>query len=111
MAVKEAAGPIIVGDDPAGWNQLVQLLLQVQDEQHMNELLRLLLTFNERESLANRYRIVQELLCSHKPQRQIVKELRVSIAKVTAGSNGLKHISGSLKQLLQQQMTTATAKL
>ena len=111
MAVKEAADFVIAGDNPAGWNQLVQLLVQVQDEQHMDELLRLLLTFNERESLANRYRIVQALLCSHKPQRQIAKELRVSIAKVTAGSNGLKHISGSLKQLLQQQMAAAVAKL
>ena len=92
-----------------GWDQLVQLLVQVQDTQHMDELLRLLLTLHEQESLANRHHIVRALLCSGKPQRHIAKNLHVSIAKVTAGSNGLKQISASLKQLLHQHMNSPTS--
>ena len=102
MAVKETANLGVLGD--AGWRQLVQLLVRVHDEQQMDELLRLLLTPNEQESLADRYCIVQALLYSGKPQRQIAKDLQVSIAKVTAGSNGLKHVGRSVRQLLQQQM-------
>ncbi|MEM7589376.1 MAG: trp operon repressor [Myxococcota bacterium] len=106
MTLKEKGGLRLLkrGASLKGWDELVQLLAHVQDRQHMDELLRLLLTLHEQESLANRYRIVHALLCSGKPQRHIAKNLQVSIAKVTAGSNGLKQISASLKQLLHQHI-------
>lgn len=93
-----------------GWRQLVQLFAHVQSERQMEELLRLMLTLHEQESLANRYRIVHALLCSNKTQRYIAGDLKVSIAKVTAGSNELKCVSEPLKQLLRQQMRACTQK-
>lgn len=79
------------------------LLAQTQTPRQAEQLFSLFFTLAERESLSDRYRIVQALLQGEKPQREIAQELHVSIAKVTAGSNQLKTTPSAIKQLLRQQ--------
>jgi len=86
------------------WKKLVQLFLKAKNEEKMNALLHALLTISERESLVDRYRIIRELLLSEKPQREISEDLKVSIAKITAGSNELKRTTDEFKTFLQRSM-------
>ncbi len=51
-----------------------------------------------------RYLIIKELLQKKKPQRQIAKDLNVSIAKITRGSNELKRMHPKLLQFLKKNL-------
>ncbi len=89
------------------WDNLMQLFAQAQTPRQVEQLFALFFTRSERESLADRYHIVRLLLAGKKTQREIVQELHVSIAKVTAGSNQLKTTPQALKHLLRQQMSSS----
>lgn len=84
-----------------GWHCFLQLCLGLKDEKSLSELFDLLLTAEEKESLETRCLIVKELLGGEKTQRKISEDLKVSIAKITRGSNELKRISPRLKKYLQ----------
>ncbi|MCB1084045.1 MAG: trp operon repressor, partial [Simkania sp.] len=58
----------------------------------------------ERVDLSKRILIVQELLNGEKTQREMAKDLQVSIAKITRGSNELKGIDEKLKQFLKRSL-------
>lgn len=79
----------------------VNLCRSTQDEKLLLELLDLLFTPEEKDSLKTRCLIIKALLKADKPQRQISEELNVSIAKITRGSNELKRISSRLKTHLE----------
>jgi TrpR family trp operon transcriptional repressor len=87
-----------------GWNGFVNLCLATQDTKLLSELLDLLLTPEEKTSLAMRYLITQDLVRAKKTQRQIAKDLAVSIAKITRGSNALKRIDRKLQQFLRDSL-------
>lgn len=72
------------------WNQVVKLFSNIHSEELMDQMLHLFLTINEREFVIDRYKIIKALLTSNLPQRKIAEELKVSIAKITVGSNELK---------------------
>lgn len=55
-------------------------------------LFELFLTYTEREELAARFAIVKELIKGKQTQREIAVSAKVSIAKITRGSNQLKTI-------------------
>lgn len=59
------------------------------------------LTTTEKIEFANRLRIIKELLLNQKTQRGIAKDLQVSLANVTRGSNVLKTSKHDLKKLLK----------
>jgi TrpR family trp operon transcriptional repressor len=84
-----------------GWRCFLTLCLETKDEKTLSELFELLLTSEERSSLETRCLIVQELLAQKKTQRQIAEEHKVSIAKITRGSNELKRMSPDLIQHLK----------
>lgn len=88
----------------AGWRHFLQLCLAAKDEKSLSVLYDLLLTPEEKESLATRCLIIKELLAQDKTQREIAKDLQVSIAKITRGSNELKRISTKLKHYLHSQL-------
>lgn len=88
----------------AGWNCFLELCLSTQDKKQLSSLFGLILTAEERESVATRCLIVKELLAEKKPQRQISKDLHVCIAKITRGSNELKEISPKLKEFLKENL-------
>lgn len=85
-----------------GWNQFLKLCLSAKDKQVLEDIFNLLLTHEERESIATRTLIVKELLAKQKSQRQIAEELKVSIAKITRGSNELKRISPKFRNWLEK---------
>lgn len=75
---------------------------KMKDPARVEELSHLLFTIDERESIAKRIRIIQELLKEEKTQREIAEEGNVSIAKITRGSNALKETSPELKAFLKK---------
>ncbi len=90
------------GED--GWWRFLEFCLKASSAKELNELLRLFLTHAERAEIANRYLIVKELVKNKKTQRAIAKDLQVSIAKITRGSNCLKEISPLLRSFLEKHI-------
>lgn len=84
-----------------GWRYFLNWCSGTQDHALLNELFDCLLTPEEKESIETRCLIVKALLDQKKTQRQISEELKVSIAKITRGSNQLKRNSKQLKAYLQ----------
>lgn len=82
-----------------GWQSFLELCRGAKGEKELDALFWLILTAEEREDIKTRYLIVKELLKGKKTQRQIAKDLKVSIAKITRGSNILKEASNDLRGL------------
>lgn len=89
-----------VYSEETGWDEFLRLCQQAQSTQALDKLLRLHLTQEEQQAVATRYLIIRELLKGEKTQRDMAKDLHVSIAKITRGSNSLKLIDADLKSLL-----------
>lgn len=79
------------------WQDVIDLFMHAKNEKKMDQLLHMFLTITEREFLVDRYLIVEALLTSSLPQREIAKNLNVSIARITAGSNELKRTPEEMK--------------
>jgi len=88
----------------ARWRKLITLLNDASQKDKLDALLQFFLTIEEQEQLADRIALIQALLKGDKPQRQIAKELNVSIAKITRGSNMLKTSDKKLKAYLQEEL-------
>jgi TrpR family trp operon transcriptional repressor len=84
-----------------GWRKFLKLIKQTND---LEELLRILLTKQEKAALAQRMLIVEALLKGEQTQREIAKYLHVSIAKITRGSNELKTINTRLRKFLEGEL-------
>ena len=84
-----------------GWQCFLEWCTATQDKTLLSELFDCLLTPEEHESIETRCLIVSALLDQARPQRQISEDLKVSIAKITRGSNQLKRISPRLKTYLR----------
>lgn len=87
-----------------GWKEFLKLCLEAKDEQTLDTIFDLLLTPEERESIATRILIVKSLINQKKPQREIAQDLKVSIAKITRGSNELKRINAKFKKYLEEKL-------
>ncbi len=87
------------GDD--GWRGFLSLCRRAKSVEQLDELLWLYLTPEERDDIARRHLIIRELIRGKKTQREMAKDLNVSIAKITRGSNFLKTIQNDLRRLLQ----------
>ncbi|MCB1110405.1 MAG: trp operon repressor [Chlamydiia bacterium] len=90
--------------DKDGWRKFIQVLTHVDDPKTLETLSKLFFTPEERESLAGRARIIQELIQGKRTQREIAKKYGISIAKITRGSNALKEISDEMKEYLIRVM-------
>ena len=86
-----------------GWRGFIRHCLNVQNEQDLEAYFGLFLTNDERQVIAGRYQIVRELLRGEKSQREIAKDLEVSIANISRGSNALKTTKSSLKKYLENK--------
>lgn len=83
-----------------GWWGFLHLCSQIKTVKQFDKYFNLFFTEEERASMALRYQIVKELVKGEKTQREIAKDLNVSIAKITRGSNSLKHAESNLKKLI-----------
>lgn len=88
----------------AGWRHFLKLCLATKNEKTLSLLLDLFLTPEEKESLALRCLIIEELLKQKKSQRSIAEDLHVSIAKITRGSNELKRMPANLIDFLKEHI-------
>jgi TrpR family trp operon transcriptional repressor len=86
---------------PEGWQGFLTLCLKVKTPDHLDALLNLFLTHEERELVAARYRIIQAILEKRLTQRQIAETYGVSISQITRGSNALKVIDEELLTFLK----------
>lgn len=86
-----------------GWQQLLMWCNNVEDEQQLSSLFELLLTPEEKVDIAKRCLIIRELLAKNHSQREIAKNLNVSIAKITRGSNEIKRLSPEILQFIQKK--------
>ncbi len=80
-------------------NELVDLLSGIAVNSTMSDTLSNLLTPQEMEEMALRLQIFKGLL-NDKSQRQLAKELNVSLATVSRGSRELKYGKPGLKKVL-----------
>lgn len=80
---------------------LIKMFLSIRQEKLMEEFLVDLLTPSEFEEIIKRWQVVKAL---HKgvPQRQIAKNLNVSIATITRGSRELQDERGGFRKVLNQ---------
>lgn len=83
-----------------GWNDFLNLCLGSGNATQLTALFDLFLTPEEKQNLALRCLIIKKLLQQQQTQRQIAKELNVSIAKITRGSNELKRLDKKLRNYL-----------
>jgi len=86
------------------WNKFIKLCLKITTEKQCNELFDLLLTDAEKEDIAYRYAIISALLTGKKTQRELAKQLKISIAKITRGSNALRIADKKIKQHIIAQV-------
>lgn len=86
--------------DDNGWDSFLNLCLSTQDKSVLDGLFDLLFTLEEKQDLSTRVLIIKELIQQKKPQRSIAKDLNVSIAKITRGSNALKRTKQKITKYL-----------
>ncbi len=83
------------------WHDFLELCLATKDTKLLSDLFDLLLTIEEKDSIAMRTMIVRDLVKKKKTQREIAKDLQVSIAKITRGSNALKRMHSKVVHFLE----------
>lgn len=86
-------------NDPS-WHKFLKLCESLNTKQ-LEQFFSLFLTIEERETVASRFLIVEELLKQKLTQREIAEKYRVSIAQITRGSNALKIIDPKFKKILE----------
>jgi TrpR family trp operon transcriptional repressor len=89
-----------------GWDKFISLCQALDSPKNLSSLFDLLLTPQEIESIALRCLIIKELLEEQRPQREIAKKLKVSIAKITRGSNEIKRMDRKFLSLIKQLVET-----
>jgi TrpR family trp operon transcriptional repressor len=87
-----------------GIDKFSNLCLSAKEDKCLTQLFDLFFTAEERNDLAMRYWIIKELIAGKKSQRQIAQELKVSIAKITRGSNEIKRLSPKLLAFLKNNL-------
>jgi len=64
-------------------------------------LLQDILTPQEIESIVERWQLIKQL-ASGKPQRDVAKDLKISISKITRGSRVLKYGTGGFRHFIEK---------
>ncbi|MFN8769957.1 MAG: trp operon repressor [Neisseriaceae bacterium] len=83
------------------WHAFIEQFNNFKDLHEVEAFFDTILTATEKVEFANRLCIIKELLLNKETQRDIAKNLKVSLANVTRGSNVLKTSKYDLKKLLK----------
>lgn len=81
--------------------ELAEVLLTIRDKDFMMRFLNEILTPAEIEALVLRWESVK-LLHRGMPQREISKQLGISLCKITRGSRELKKTSSAIREILHR---------
>ena len=84
-----------------GWRGFLKICSKCQSLREFDRIMNLFLTHQERNVVATRFLILRELIRGKKTQREMAKDLKVSIAKITRGSNFLKTIKPDPRRLFE----------
>jgi TrpR family trp operon transcriptional repressor len=85
-------------------SQFVKLCASAGKENCLDELLRFFFTLDEQEQMSKRITLVQALLTEQQSQREISKDLAISISKITRGSTMLKQATPEMKKFLTDNL-------
>ncbi|MGO2343750.1 trp operon repressor [Vibrio litoralis] len=94
----------------ANWQDVLALLEHSCQQEQLDFLLSMLLTYDEREALLARMNILHELIKGERSQRQVSQMLGVGVATITRGSSELKKLQPEQKQQLQAMLQAAADK-
>jgi TrpR family trp operon transcriptional repressor len=83
------------------WQKFLSLLIECKNAAKLETLLNFLLTHDERDMIATRLLLTEELLRKEKAQRAIAADYEISIALITRGSNELKRLTEQQRQELK----------
>jgi Trp operon repressor len=84
-----------------GWHSFMENCLKQNRRQDLEIFFNVFLTVSEKDELSKRFNIILELLKGTKTQREIARDLGVSIANVSRGANVLKTYPQNIKEILQ----------
>ena len=85
------------------WHNFIKLCSKLKTEKQWSDLFDTFFTNAEKEDVAARYEIIRELLIGKKTQREIAAKLKISIAKISRGSNALKIADKKTKEILNSK--------
>lgn len=88
------------------WQPMINLIKKAFQDNMEFELLHLLLTPDECESISTRVKIIEFLLSGSINQRELKHRLGTGIATITRGSNSLKSVSPEFRQWLINNVNT-----
>ena len=91
-------------DSTNGWHQFLELSAASIKCNNFDALMQVLLTAEEKEQLSTRVLLLQQLLAGKKSQREIAQELKISISKITRGSNELKRSDAAMHTFLKEHL-------
>jgi TrpR family transcriptional regulator, trp operon repressor len=86
----------------ATWQKFLHSCAKLKTTRQFDNFFAVLLTPAEQEDIAARYTILTKLLEGKKTQREIAKELKISIAKISRGSNALKTADKKTLEIFHQ---------
>ncbi|MBC9131955.1 trp operon repressor [Frischella sp. Ac48] len=86
------------------WQKTVDFLQQAFNNNYQYDVLKLLLTPDERNALITRVKIIYALLDGSINQRQLKDQLGIGIATVTRGSNSLKEVSPNFRAWIEKNL-------
>jgi TrpR family trp operon transcriptional repressor len=87
-----------------GWHAFIELCQKAAKQDNLPKVYQFIFTPEEREQLATRTLLIKALLEGALSQREISAKLKVSISKITRGSNALKMIDENLKKFLKKTL-------
>ncbi len=87
-----------------GWQQFSELCIASIKKNNFDAVMQFLLTPEEKEQLATRVLLIQQLLAGEKSQREIAHDLKISISKITRGSNELKRSDKAIITFLRKNL-------
>lgn len=84
------------------YDDLIRLFANTSDEEEMKHLFEDMFTDAEQKDFTIRWKLMNDLY-QHKSQRDIAKELKISLCRITRGSKMLKKKDGFIRKVLQQR--------
>ena len=82
-------------------NRIVKAIKKIKSDEEIGRFLTELLTDNELKDMENRW-ILMEMLNKGVTQREIAKELKISLCKITRGSKLLKDETSVVGQIIKK---------
>lgn len=86
------------------WQAFIDILRSAFEQGKEQDLLTLLLTADERDSVGLRLQIVAQLLEKKLSQREIQQNLNTSAATITRGSNMIKTMPAEIMDWVKEQL-------